>query len=990
MDSFIKESKKIIRKAMNNNKLVIFVGAGVSANSGLPSWKDLVNEFRKGIGLKENELSDDDYLKIPQYYYNLRKEKEYYELINEVFNVNAVPNILHDLIFQFNPTTIITTNYDELIEERAEEKGLFYDVVSRDKDLPYTQNDKMIIKMHGDLKYNNIVLKEEDYLSYSSNFKLIENYIKSLLSSNVVLFIGYRINDINMKIIFQWVKDILKNDFQPAYFINTSAKKDNNNIQFDYYKNRGINILNYNEAEKIDSFSDNPCSLSSLEGKKLYDFLLYLLNEEKVKDLDFYYQRLVDLDYLNVIRIKDLKETLGISREVSQNGNNLEFSNSETLDYLIKKLIELDNDDIENQQEISKLELIRRVFEKSGIEKIKKNQETIYKVKKKQNKNRLIKSILEFDYISIHNNTNKMINSVEEDKSKLVERAYNFYQAKNYYEAYTTLKKASKIAFKNKNYITYSLSEFNRYYLGRILSSISTDINEEERIKIKEEVGKIDLDELYFELPADKKRSISFIKKIMSFEFVYIGNNRIMKLGEEVRKDKNTYYLTENKNSVNIFKLKREAHNFWDFINKNYLMIDNYKEIKTYFYRYIQSLLFNYSFVKEKIRKDSILIPGVKVKTIKIKNIDYFSSFIMIKYLKKKELIYLFEEYDIKELKVKEQELEKIIKSFKNLINFFLKLDNRVLKNEINNFLYLFSYIDIGKSYFNDILDSIMSLIKNKVLKSHEYRNISSFIIEQNSSFNNICVESLDELLFKLMLLEIENEKNKDLYFNNKIINNIASVINKNDSKLISKSSKLVSSLLENLITETSESKKNNNKYLLNVIVPLFKISNEKVKEKIRETIVTFLDKDFDINLYYNSVRGKIVDSNENYEKKAAEIIQNEIDKAKKREGKVYPDKVKDYLIKIGNLYLNEEIVSPDLFFKFKGENEIFDLFIDIDNFDYDQFKIDWIYRFSLSLHEEISKNKKAKKSIKRKLKKKIIEEQVNKDLKEIFFEYYD
>jgi len=715
-----------------------------------------------------------------------------------------------------------------------------------------------------------------------------------------------------------------------------------------------------------------------------------LLNEEKVKDLDFYYQRLVDLDYLNMIRIKDLKETLGISREVSQNGNNLEFSNSETLDYLIKKLIELDNDDIENQQEISKLELIRRVFEKSGIEKIKKNQETIYKVKKKQNKNRLIKSILEFDYISIHNNTNKMINSVEEDKSKLVERAYNFYQAKNYYEAYTTLKKASKIAFKNKNYITYSLSEFNRYYLGRILSSISTDINEEERIKIKEEVGKIDLDELYFELPADKKRSISFIKKIMSFEFVYIGNNRIMKLGEEVRKDKNTYYLTENKNSVNIFKLKREAHNFWDFINKNYLMIDNYKEIKTYFYRYIQSLLFNYSFVKEKIRKDSILIPGVKVKTIKIKNIDYFSSFIMIKYLKKKELIYLFEEYDIKELKVKEQELEKIIKSFKNLINFFLKLDNRVLKNEINNFLYLFSYIDIGKSYFNDILDSIMSLIKNKVLKSHEYRNISSFIIEQNSSFNNICVESLDELLFKLMLLEIENEKNKDLYFNNKIINNIASVINKNDSKLISKSSKLVSSLLENLITETSESKKNNNKYLLNVIVPLFKISNEKVKEKIRETIVTFLDKDFDINLYYNSVRGKIVDSNENYEKKAAEIIQNEIDKAKKREGKVYPDKVKDYLIKIGNLYLNEEIVSPDLFFKFKGENEIFDLFIDIDNFDYDQFKIDWIYRFSLSLHEEISKNKKAKKSIKRKLKKKIIEEQVNKDLKEIFFEYYD
>jgi hypothetical protein len=419
-------------------------------------------------------------------------------------------------------------------------------------------------------------------------------------------------------------------------------------------------------------------------------------------------------------------------------------------------------------------------------------------------------------------------------------------------------------------------------------------------------------------------------------------------------------------------------------------MIDNYKEIKTYFYRYIQSLLFNYSLVKEKVRKDSTLIPGVKVKTIKIKKVDYFSSFIMIKYLKRKELIYLFEEYDIKELKVKKQELEKIVKSFKNVINSFLKLENRVLKNEINNFLYLFSYIDIGKKHFTDILDSIKILIKNKALKSHEYRNISSFIIEQNNSFDNICAESLDELLFELMLLEIENEKNEDLYFNNKIINNIASIISKNDSKLISKTSKLVSPLLENLINETSESKGNNSEYLLNVIMPLFKISKEEVKEKIRESIVTFLGKAVDINLYYHSVRGKIVDSNENYERKAVEIIQNEIDKAKKREGKVYPDKVKDYLIKIGNLYLNKQIVSPDLFLKFKGENKIFDLFIDIDNFDYDKFKIDWIFRFSLSLHEEISKNKEAKKAIKRKLKRKIINERVNKDLKEIFFEYYN
>lgn len=83
---------------------------------------------------------------------------------------------------------------------------MFYDVVAKDTDLPYTPNNKMIIKMHGDFKNRNIVFKEDDYLSYSNNFKLIENYIKSLFSTNVVLFVGYSLGDTNVQLIFQWIK----------------------------------------------------------------------------------------------------------------------------------------------------------------------------------------------------------------------------------------------------------------------------------------------------------------------------------------------------------------------------------------------------------------------------------------------------------------------------------------------------------------------------------------------------------------------------------------------------------------------------------------------------------------------------------------------------------------------------------------------------------------------------------------------------------------
>ena len=36
------ESKRIIKEAQENNKLVLFVGAGASISSGMPSWSEAI------------------------------------------------------------------------------------------------------------------------------------------------------------------------------------------------------------------------------------------------------------------------------------------------------------------------------------------------------------------------------------------------------------------------------------------------------------------------------------------------------------------------------------------------------------------------------------------------------------------------------------------------------------------------------------------------------------------------------------------------------------------------------------------------------------------------------------------------------------------------------------------------------------------------------------------------------------------------------------
>lgn len=63
------EARRLIRKAMAEHKLVLFVGSGTSLDAGMPSWSSTVSQIAQKLQIQVN---DADLLKIPQYYYNIR------------------------------------------------------------------------------------------------------------------------------------------------------------------------------------------------------------------------------------------------------------------------------------------------------------------------------------------------------------------------------------------------------------------------------------------------------------------------------------------------------------------------------------------------------------------------------------------------------------------------------------------------------------------------------------------------------------------------------------------------------------------------------------------------------------------------------------------------------------------------------------------------------------------------------------------------------
>lgn len=177
----------------------------------MPSWAEAINEIKAHLGIHQG-----DFLKIPQYYYNERGKKEYTALMRKIFKYGKPlsTSTIHKKIMQFNVSTIITTNYDHLIEQAAEENAEIRQVISCDSDIPYKTANKELIKMHGDFEHDNFVLKEDDYLHYSSNFKLIENYIKSIIGSKVILFLGYSFSDPDVKQIFLGLNIYFKKIFK--------------------------------------------------------------------------------------------------------------------------------------------------------------------------------------------------------------------------------------------------------------------------------------------------------------------------------------------------------------------------------------------------------------------------------------------------------------------------------------------------------------------------------------------------------------------------------------------------------------------------------------------------------------------------------------------------------------------------------------------------------------------------------------------------------
>jgi hypothetical protein len=260
-----KEMFDLVNQIKNKN-LILFIGTGVSMNLELPSWKELISHISEELGYDYEVFNSfGDFLALAEFYEIQKKSisslRSWMDRKWHDPSINIAESKVHKMIVELDVPIIYTTNYDRWIEKAYDYYGKKYKKISNVGDLVNVKNDEtQIIKFHGDFDDDDksIVLTESSYFERLSFETPLDIKLRSDILGKSILFIGYSLNDINLRFLFYrlnklWVNSAVSNVRPKSYIFLAKP----NPVQEAVLKRRGINAIisdKENFAEGLESF----------------------------------------------------------------------------------------------------------------------------------------------------------------------------------------------------------------------------------------------------------------------------------------------------------------------------------------------------------------------------------------------------------------------------------------------------------------------------------------------------------------------------------------------------------------------------------------------------------------------------------------------------------------------------------------------------------------------------------------------------------------
>lgn len=199
-------ARQFAEKARSGD-LALFVGAGVSMSSGLPSWGDLTEALmRKSPGLPVEPGHSLNALDLAELI-SLEDDNFRKNIVAEL-NTDAKPGLGHLLLAGLGCDEVVTTNFDLLYERAANYRD------KRVAVLPWAllaERRPWLLKMHGDISnQESIVLSRGDFARYDSANGPAGAVVQALMMSRHLLVVGASMTDDNFLRLAHEVQDFFK------------------------------------------------------------------------------------------------------------------------------------------------------------------------------------------------------------------------------------------------------------------------------------------------------------------------------------------------------------------------------------------------------------------------------------------------------------------------------------------------------------------------------------------------------------------------------------------------------------------------------------------------------------------------------------------------------------------------------------------------------------------------------------------------------------
>lgn len=206
-------------------RCVIFLGAGVSATAknaegkSPDKWSDFIKNIKglmknpspEDISFVDTMIAQENYLLALQAIYDLTESGTYNKYLKDTYSrARYMPSDVHKAIKQIDSKIVITTNFDKIYESLCNDYGyVTYDYQKAKSIVANIKSpESIIIKAHGSIDdTEEIIFTAKQYYEAQAKYSEFYQLLHSLFLTNTVIFLGYSLNDPDINLILQNIKN---------------------------------------------------------------------------------------------------------------------------------------------------------------------------------------------------------------------------------------------------------------------------------------------------------------------------------------------------------------------------------------------------------------------------------------------------------------------------------------------------------------------------------------------------------------------------------------------------------------------------------------------------------------------------------------------------------------------------------------------------------------------------------------------------------------